>query len=603
MDETQFTEQLSELSRLIRLDPNAIEFTQIKDALLFALAKREGIVGFIDADTITFLVDAIASVGTYMQYSTDLAWGEGNIHTARLEDSVRAIIRTLGVRQKRKTPATGTALFSRDPTGALPAFNIPAYTQFETNGVYYFNRDEIHFDQGEVQQNGTLYQGELRRSSFTGNGDPFLRYRSSEKGFVVSDDDVVMDLNNNFVNITKLPLWNFKNGASIGLYVQDFTLSDGSLELRFGNNLFGFSPLATDTLSITYAITQGKDGRSNTFLDAQLTSTEVPSITAQGTSVLSGGSDEIDVATYKNIGPLAFSAQSRAVDDAGYKVVPMEYPGVTDALALRQAYYAPNDIRYANFVKVSLLADTVIDTAWWDAFVVYMERKGLKTAKYIRDDPIAVDFTVNAKVYVSNDANQEAIKAQITANLNKLTEPRFGLLRLNIYKSDVYDTIANSSPNINFVELSSPVKDVLTELTYPEVSDETIDTGAGALLEGNYQYYVTVETTQGESLPKLISTNSILVNNGDTVTVNYTLTAPSYGNVSIYRARAFGGSTTYEKLVDNQAVSGTLVLADTGLSGTVVPELPLIDTSGVFYPNITNVTLETLVTDRDFITR
>ena len=44
-----------------------------------------------------------------------MAWGEGNLQTARLNTSIRHIIKTLGVRFKRKTPAQIEVVFTRGP--------------------------------------------------------------------------------------------------------------------------------------------------------------------------------------------------------------------------------------------------------------------------------------------------------------------------------------------------------------------------------------------------------------------------------------------------------------------------------------------------------
>ena len=149
LTDAQFEDVVEQLGTLLRLDPNTIEFDDIRAALVSTLAKRESLAGYLEADTIVFLVDAIAAIGVYTQYSIDAAWAEGNLHTALGDASIRAIIRTLGVRQRRKIPAQMTALFTHSGdinlNAPLDSQTIPAYSTFVVSGNNFFNRQPISF--------------------------------------------------------------------------------------------------------------------------------------------------------------------------------------------------------------------------------------------------------------------------------------------------------------------------------------------------------------------------------------------------------------------------------------------------------------------------
>ena len=149
LTDAQFEDVVEQLSTLLRLDPNTIEFDDIRAALVSTLAKRESLAGYLEADTIVFLIDAIAAIGVYTQYSIDAAWAEGNLHTALGNASIRAIIRTLGVRQRRKIPAQMTALFTHsgvaNENDPLNPQTIPAYSTFVVGGNNFFNREPIRF--------------------------------------------------------------------------------------------------------------------------------------------------------------------------------------------------------------------------------------------------------------------------------------------------------------------------------------------------------------------------------------------------------------------------------------------------------------------------
>lgn len=614
MDDATFQANLQKLSELIHLDPNRIEFEDLRQMLLYALAKKENVVGFMDSDTIVFLVDAIAALGTYTQYSIDAAYGEGHLHSARLDTSIRAMVRSLGVRQKRKTPACFTARLVR-PTGWAQSMTIAPYTKFMVSNTAFFNREAILIHPTDSTVTATLHEGYEVFNQVTGISGSYVRYMSDEDEFTVSDDDVRVLLNGAAIQVAKRPIWTFRVESSSPIHVvEDFTTSTGRLELRFGNNNFAFAPKTNDILSISYFVTQGSAGRSVVTMNQDVTCKYGEwSITGSGISNMMAGSNEVPAETYRAIGPMAFSSQNRAIDSNGYKSIPFEFSGVVDCLAVRQADYAPDDIRYANFIRVALLLEDAITEQRWKEFEAYMLENGLATAKYLRQDPVPVVTNIEADIHVQNTALPAVVNDRVNAALQELFAPKRGCIGMTIAKSDIIETMTTATPNINYVTLISPRSDLNTAVKL--LKPATASPIAGALGVGAWQFFFAFTPTNfdaaaGECLPYMLEpADSGYV---DVAGVKgYRLHLPQWSlkgaRVTLYSKRDNAGVVTIRKVYDevpSDAVfeSGLTVDVTSTTMGTVVPALNLVDTSGLYYNQLGTVTLNIYTTDRPMLT-
>ena len=133
---TDLLEPLRRTSTPAIIDINRIEFEDIREILVRMISEREALGAFLEADTVVFLIDAMAALGAYTQYSIDTAWLESNIHTAISPAAVRAIVRTLGVRQRRKTPAHMQVRITQPEHKSVL---IPAYSTMSVDGGIVFH--------------------------------------------------------------------------------------------------------------------------------------------------------------------------------------------------------------------------------------------------------------------------------------------------------------------------------------------------------------------------------------------------------------------------------------------------------------------------------
>ncbi len=604
MDAVKFNTKIQALSNLVQLDTNRIEWEDIREMLAFAIARRDQLIGFMDADTFTFVMDSIAALGAYTQYSIDTAYGEGNLHTARLSESQRAIIRTLGVRQRRKLPSSCKVRLTRELTPpSTPALTIPEYTVFSINGNSFFNRKAVGFGNNEAEIEFDVYEGSIISKTLPAVSGDYMRYVTDEGSFAISDIDVRVFVNGQPVKVTQDPLWLYENIDDVHMVVQDGTMSSGELEIKFGNSYFGYSPAVSDEIVISYVVTRGRSGRDLQVISSGVSVQGYSNLSGTAISVVSGGDDELSGETYKNIGPMAFASQRKAVDEEGYMVVGLNFPNMVDCMAQRQAYYAPDDLRYANFIRISLLPNdsTTMTNAMWEEFVTYLQPIGLKTAKYLRLDPTPNVIDISADIYISNNLSAETVKNSILRRLETMLQPRYGILQLNIFKSDIYENISTAIPGINHVVLKSPTIDRPSKITYP-TGTVTVQSDTTTMEAGSYQYYATVNTTQGESLPALIGTAQTL-QTSNTQRLEVNISGVAFGSyLNLYRRFTdLSSNVTIRRIASSLPLTPQTYTDNNSTSGTVVSALPSIDNSGIWYPKLGTVLLNIYSTNRQTV--
>ena len=103
------------------------------------------------------LLEMMSAVGAMNQFAIESAVRETTLTTAARDSSVYAITRMLGVRVHRKSPARVTTNLSRKTS--LLTESLPTLTQFDINGIDFFNRHQIMFAQGSLNAAEILYYG------------------------------------------------------------------------------------------------------------------------------------------------------------------------------------------------------------------------------------------------------------------------------------------------------------------------------------------------------------------------------------------------------------------------------------------------------------
>lgn len=535
----------------------------------------------ITSSTGQTLTEALAAIGAYSQYSIESSYQEVWPDSAKNAEAVYAAVNFAGVRIKRRGPA---ALSMNMAAGS--SRTIPPMSQFLGAGTYWFNRDALILT--TTPSTVVLYQGQIVKTTTSGDGSAFQAFVSAERDFHVSDTDVLLKINGNNIPVIQEGLWT-KPGVP---GVQQFTLPGGEMIILFGNSVYGTVPKTNDVCEITYVDTLGADGNNIVVatkvinLDGDITVSGIPTVPP------SGGGNENDFIVYKNIAPALFGEFDSAVTAPQYKKRPLKYPGVIDARVIAQKDINPKAVTWMNSMKMTLLTSSPWNGAAFLAFSDWYNAGTMASTRIHREDPLPVDVVVTGKISCKNYSNLSAIQVKVKDALASLFELRQGSIGLDIYRSDVIKAIVEADANIEFCQLTSPPADVILSslgVNFPILTEYP---GMGTLPAGTYDYAVSnTSTLGGDSAPtkwQSIKTVSPF----SAVQVQW-FTAPNTQNYHVW-GRITGGALG--KIAD---VSGsTLLYLDTG---SVTPTLPLQSQSTIasYYPRLQATNLVMAYTTRN----
>lgn len=480
----------------ITLSTVSPDHADIVAQLQAALTTRDAWKDRLTTSTGQTLVEFIAAVGAYDQYAIESAFQEVFPESAKNKDSIYAAAEFMGVRTNRKIGANVQVLLS-----APAPVTIPAYSQFTGGGTYWYNRVPITVNFAPATFD--LYQGKPVIVTTSGLGTDFQSYVTEERDFVVADQDVLVKINGINQYVTTDGLWTRPNQDGI----QNKTLPDGKMLLLFGNTIYGSRPSSTDTIEITYVVTQGGDSNNLPVLGRPVAADAFSTVVGNFVSAPSGGSEQSPFLVYKNITPALFGSFNSSVTAAQYKRLPLQYPGVIDAVTFAQREINPRALAWMNVVKVCLLTASPLTGPQWALFEDFYQRNTMYSTRIYREDPVAVNVNVAATVYCANFANLNDIRAKVEAALDALFQPRQGILGLDVYLSDIYNAIQDADANIKYVQLDNPTTDlVLSSLNVPAPT-ASVFTGVGTLGPGTYDYAIAaVSTLGGETAPAFWTT-------------------------------------------------------------------------------------------------
>lgn len=553
----------------ITLSTVSPDHADLVSQLQSALATRDAWKDRLTTSTGQTLVEFIAAIGAYDQFSIESAFQEVFPESAKNPESIYAASEYLGVRVNRKIGATANVLLSNPVT-----FTIPAFSQFTGGGTFWYNRNPITV--GSLPSIFELVQGKVVQITTNGINTNFQSFVSEERDFVVHDQDVLVTINNVNQYVTTDGLWTRPGLDGI----QNKTLPDGKMLLLFGNAIYGSRPSSSDVIVVTYTVTLGADGNNLSVINRPCVADSYPTISGMFTSAASGGGQQSPFLVYKNVTPALFGSFNSSVTAAQYKRLPLQYPGVIDAVTFAQREVNPRALAWMNVIKVCLLTPTPLTNPQWAAFEEFYLRNTMYSTRVYRENPVPVNVTVQATVYCANFANLGDIKTRIEAALDALLEPRQGIIGLDIYRSDVYNTIQDADANIKYLQLDSPGMDVVLSSLNVEAPQAVVTLGGGGILgPGTYDYGISViSNLGGETAPAFWTTVTV-----DFPGSRIDLWWPAISNAVAYK---IWGRQTPGSLGLVGAVSApTVNYSDLGTTPPV-GVVPVQSTVSIYYPRL-----------------
>ena len=466
------------------------DFEGIKQQLQSKLNDLPSWRTLIQAGVGETILEFVATIGAYGQQANMRSLQEAFPSSARLTSSIYSVTRLLGVHIGRKQPASVSATITYNNFSTDPTVLIPRYSQFNVNGVPYFNRDPIVINTSQPSATVTLYQGLINIFSAVSNGLPFQRFEIGNADFGVSDSDIAIfdDAYTQYVEGVG-GIWNAADNDLV--YFQN-TTPNGNVEIQFGNGVYGVSPALNKTLNIVYATTLGSVGNStstgmivtlqslNSVVPDAVRSTSQSATAALVNRIVAGisgntltspdsGGDEQSQDFYRVLAPHLYAAGDSIVTRQNYNSVPLTYSGLIDVYFQGQRELGRGNRNLINCVGASpLKADgTTMTDAEFQAFVVWLDARGIGKAEYIHIRPTAVQMPVVATIYC--EQNTDLIKTQSFAEylLASNYGVRRGILGYSTYRSDIDAIlrIRQFQMQVDYLTLEQPTNDLVVDRT------------------------------------------------------------------------------------------------------------------------------------------
>jgi len=555
------------------------DFDGIRAQVETALRQDPIWAGSEKSPVVNTLLDILASIGTLSQHKILRAIQDAFPETAVSDRAIYACQDFLGIRVPRKIPATAPAMLT-----STESVLVPAYTQFQSSGTYFFNREPFTLTPGQPRE-VPLYQGQVIRFVTSGLGTDFQLYSPPDTSFSVSDLDVEVRINGAVVPRTTSGLWNHE-GESVW---QDRTLPDGRLLINFGSSTFGVSPLTTDTVEITYAVTLGAAGNSVTTLDNLVTTDFASEISGQFTSNPSGGNNEPGAQLLKVMQAPVFGTFDSAVTGRQKRSLVVNYPGILDAKTFSQREVNPLALKWFNLIRVVILADATWNATKELAFLEYLQSKFLENSRVVLAQAVPQSIDVEVNIYYYNYVSLEDSKAAAEDALRAFFTPRRGIIDLDVFRSDLTDVIKSSSTAIDYFELINPSQEVVRIKREPASAPTVTTTLTGVLEEARSLYGLAVTYADGSVTVK----NWVEVNHPDNAS-NHIEWEPVPGAVSY---QLYVDSETRSGLLTSVSAGSPLEFEDDG-TATLGAEAPSFNTAPTLYPSLGNLNVRTFYTSR-----
>lgn len=525
-----------------------------------ALANKPTWIGNLTTQTSQTLIELISSIGAFAQGRILRESEDVFSETAQADDSILSITQMQGLRIARYLPAGVTGTLNSPVSVSLPPL-----TQFSCGGAYFFNRSQLTIQAG-VPLAVTLYEGKIYSYAMNGLGTERQTFVSSQDQFVISDQDVIVQVNGTIIPKSFGVLWNFDGVPGYA----DLSMSDGRLLIQFGslgglNGQFGTIPQINDTVVISYPVTQGSNGNNVVTINKAVSVTGFPQITGTFNANPTGGSNDKPVVAYKNVAAGGFGTYQSAVTKSQYQATIATYPGILDAVTQAQREINPSDYRWMNVIRVAGLTSSPWTQQQKSDFTNYCQTVTMYAPYFLWQDPIAVPRDVALDVYVFNTAIPSQVQTAVITAITNLFAPRPGLLMTNFYISDLIDVATAAAPGqISYIIPNSPTGSmVVTSPESPEVT-YTLIPGGGGLGSSVYAYAISTTLNTGEvgvptnwTFPQIVSsTNSYAVQ----------LNWPAVVNAASYQV--WGRKSGQLGIMANVAATSPLTFTD---NGTVTP--------------------------------
>ena len=314
-----------------------LDFDQIKSSIKDYLRANSTFTDFdFEGSNFSVLIDTLAYNTYITAFNSNLVVNESFLDSATVRENVVSLARNIGYVPSSRSSAVGIVSFTASTSESTSTMTLEAglvCTGSVENSSYVFSTpDNVSAtvkDGKAVFNNLEIYEGTLLKKKFTVDGsldqkfvleNPFID-TSTIRVYVKNPSD--SGLGNAYSLVENI--FNINKDSEIYL-IQE--VDDEKYELLFGDGLFGKKLEDQAIITVTYMITDGKDGNgaSSFTFAGSFTDDNEASLPATVGSVLTlqpsqNGSDIESITSIKNFAPRLYASQYRAVTANDYETI------------------------------------------------------------------------------------------------------------------------------------------------------------------------------------------------------------------------------------------------------------------------------------------
>lgn len=291
------------------------------------------------SQTATSLVNTLAGVGSMLQYTIVSAMANAYMDSAFSPSGIYQLAETLGNDLHGNIAAKLVCEITRINCRGNTIL-IPAGSQFEVEGIPFFNIDEINFaPRYNTVKNITLMQGHLITVEKTTSGIPNEKLYFSSN-FKADPNNIKVYVNNEQWNIAETFI-SYDTGSVIDAselkVVVVKTDAEGRSYVKLGNGINGLLPAANSIVKIEYVSNDGEEGNiTKSNLDIKLLTpiyqnNELLEVEFPVSTTSYGGAAQQSLEVLKATSPNIFASGHRAIRRDDYRALLMNKCGYLSA--------------------------------------------------------------------------------------------------------------------------------------------------------------------------------------------------------------------------------------------------------------------------------
>lgn len=482
------------------------------------------------------LIELLAYVLNTGLFYTERRAEESYLSTAKNRSSVIALVSLLNYNPKRKTSASGDLTFTISGPATKIVY-IPKYTECQSDtNLKYVTNEGVAIEKGQTLVKALSIQGELRQIEITSNGIINQEYLVSSTNVENS-----ADANNPTLRIlidgeewTKVD--SFIDSISISKHYRVITEMDGTVTIKFGDNVNGEAPENGSTIVIQYIESAGLSGNV-TYADKIVTlndtiydeDSDIVDVSVTNAGSLLGGDDAEDIEEIRYEAPRVFKTGDRAVSKLDFMAIIENYAGVADVNVWGENEEAVEagvsaDYEMLNKVKISIILQewNLPDATFKTALSSYIYDISMLTVKYEFVTPVILQVIPVLRITVSTgyslSETQAAAETAITSQFSLGSTTKLGT---KIKYSNVISAIDNLD-SVGHVTMVLEIRKVLSD-SYDSTFDYGEELDAVPILPESIRLFVddvliTTDSDNGDGTGSFSNAGGYTID-GD---VNYT---------------------------------------------------------------------------------